>query len=86
MRLPWHIRIKIAIDAANGLTFLHEEAARAVIFRDFKTSNILLDQVNNFNLAFQILNLNISVFIQYNIYEIITTYINIAELFIFYIV
>ena len=45
MRLPWRIRIKIAVDAANGLTFLHEEASRAVIFRDFKTSNILLDKV-----------------------------------------
>ncbi|XP_022641933.1 receptor-like serine/threonine-protein kinase At3g01300, partial [Vigna radiata var. radiata] len=51
VRLPWHIRIKIAIDAANGLTFLHEEAARAVIFRDFKTSNILLDQEFNAKLS-----------------------------------
>jgi len=37
--------MKIAIDAANGLAFLHEEASRRVIFRDFKTSNILLDEV-----------------------------------------
>ncbi|KAG2384012.1 serine/threonine-protein kinase [Vigna angularis] len=30
VRLPWRIRIKIAMDTANGLTFLHEEAARAI--------------------------------------------------------
>ncbi|ESW23208.1 hypothetical protein PHAVU_004G027300 [Phaseolus vulgaris] len=51
MRLPWRIRLKIAMDAANGLTFLHEEASRAVIFRDFKTSNILLDKDFNAKLS-----------------------------------
>ncbi|KOM56678.1 hypothetical protein LR48_Vigan10g257000 [Vigna angularis] len=51
VRLPWRIRIKIAMDTANGLTFLHEEAARAVIFRDFKTSNILLDKDLNAKLS-----------------------------------
>jgi len=45
MRLPWRIRLKIAMEAATGLAFLHEEASRLVIFRDFKTSNILLDKV-----------------------------------------
>ncbi|KAG4976124.1 hypothetical protein JHK86_035598 [Glycine max] len=35
----------IAIGAANALAFLHEEASRPVIFRDFKTSNVLLDKV-----------------------------------------
>jgi len=44
MRLPWHIRLKIAMEAATSLAFLHEEASRLVIFRDFKTSNILLDK------------------------------------------
>lgn len=43
--LPWSIRMKIALGAAKGLTFLHEEAQRPVIYRDFKTSNILLDAV-----------------------------------------
>ncbi|XP_027358822.1 probable serine/threonine-protein kinase PIX7 [Abrus precatorius] len=45
--LPWPIRVKIVLGAAKGLAFLHEEAARPLIFRDFKTSNILLDA--NFN-------------------------------------
>lgn len=43
--LPWSIRMKIALGAAKGLSFLHEEAERPVIYRDFKTSNILLDAV-----------------------------------------
>jgi len=49
--LPWSIRMKIALGAAKGLAFLHEEADRPVIYRDFKTSNILLDAVSaqNYN-------------------------------------
>lgn len=45
--LPWSIRMKIALGAAKGLAFLHEEAERPVIYRDFKTSNILLDAVSS---------------------------------------
>lgn len=37
--------MKIALGAARGLAFLHEEAERPVIYRDFKTSNVLLDIV-----------------------------------------
>lgn len=37
--------MKIALDAAKGLAYLHEEAEKPVIYRDFKTSNILLDAV-----------------------------------------
>lgn len=44
--LPWSIRMKIALGAAKGLAFLHEEVQKPVIYRDFKTSNILLDTVS----------------------------------------
>lgn len=49
--LPWSIRMKIALGAAKGLAFLHEEAERPVIYRDFKTSNILLDADYNAKLS-----------------------------------
>ncbi|KAM0027044.1 putative protein kinase RLK-Pelle-RLCK-VIIa-2 family [Helianthus debilis subsp. tardiflorus] len=39
--LPWLTRIKITLGAAKGLAFLHKEE-NPVIYRDFKTSNILL--------------------------------------------
>lgn len=42
--LPWATRIKVAIGAARGLTFLHD-SDQQVIYRDFKASNILLDSV-----------------------------------------
>ncbi|KAF2295933.1 hypothetical protein GH714_035222 [Hevea brasiliensis] len=46
--LSWHLRMKIALGAAKGLAFLHEAQ---VIYRDFKTSNILLDANYNAKLA-----------------------------------
>ncbi|PIA27976.1 hypothetical protein AQUCO_07400078v1 [Aquilegia coerulea] len=49
--LPWSIRMKIALGAAKGLAFLHEEAERPVIYRDFKSSNILLDAEYNAKLS-----------------------------------
>ncbi|XP_044505252.1 probable serine/threonine-protein kinase PBL16 [Mangifera indica] len=48
--LPWSIRMKIAFGSAKGLAFLHE-AAKPVIYRDFKTSNILLDADYNAKLS-----------------------------------
>ncbi|PPD78909.1 hypothetical protein GOBAR_DD24151 [Gossypium barbadense] len=44
MPLDWNTRIKIAVGAAKGLEYMHEIANPQVIYRDFKTSNILLDQ------------------------------------------
>ncbi|CAI9766064.1 unnamed protein product [Fraxinus pennsylvanica] len=53
--LPWLTRIKIVVGAAKGLAFLHGEE-KPVIYRDFKTSNILLDsdytaKLSDFGLA-----------------------------------
>ncbi|CAN0877693.1 Putative receptor-like protein kinase At1g72540 [Linum grandiflorum] len=48
--LPWLTRLKIAAGAAKGLAFLHEEE-KPVIYRDFKTSNILLDSDYNAKLS-----------------------------------
>ncbi|KAL4579090.1 hypothetical protein LXL04_015225 [Taraxacum kok-saghyz] len=53
--IPWSTRIKIAIGAAQGLAFLHT-TEKTVIYRDFKSSNILLDgdfnaKLSDFGLA-----------------------------------
>lgn len=48
--LPWSIRMKIAFGAAEGLAYLHE-AEKPIIYRDFKTSNILLDMDYNAKLS-----------------------------------
>ncbi|KAL4295190.1 hypothetical protein GQ457_12G021660 [Hibiscus cannabinus] len=48
--LPWSTRMTIALGAAKGLAFLHE-ADKPVIFRDFKSSNILLDTDYNCKLS-----------------------------------
>ncbi|CAB4312866.1 unnamed protein product [Prunus armeniaca] len=49
--LPWMTRLKIAQDAARGLAYLHEEMDFQLIFRDFKPSNILLDEDFNAKLS-----------------------------------
>ncbi|KAF3446901.1 hypothetical protein FNV43_RR12081 [Rhamnella rubrinervis] len=48
--LPWETRLKIATGAARGLAFLHT-SEKSVIYRDFKTSNILLDGGYNAKLS-----------------------------------
>ncbi|KAI3714266.1 hypothetical protein L1987_72863 [Smallanthus sonchifolius] len=48
--LPWATRLKVAIGAARGLTFLHD-AKDQIIYRDFKASNILLDADFNAKLS-----------------------------------
>ncbi|XP_004488045.1 uncharacterized protein [Cicer arietinum] len=54
--LDWSARIKIALGAARGLAYLHEDSSPHVIHRDFKSSNILLEndftpKVSDFGLA-----------------------------------
>ncbi|GJX35074.1 serine/threonine-protein kinase PCRK1, partial [Tanacetum coccineum] len=41
--LSWKDRMKVAQDAARGLAYLHEEMDLEIIFRDIKSSNVLLD-------------------------------------------
>ncbi|XP_051113216.1 probable serine/threonine-protein kinase PBL10 isoform X2 [Andrographis paniculata] len=48
--LSWNLRLKVALGAAKGLAFLHSSRAK-VIYRDFKTSNILLDSNYNAKLS-----------------------------------
>ncbi|KAL0724850.1 hypothetical protein Bca4012_039449 [Brassica carinata] len=48
--LSWTLRIKVALDAAKGLAFLHSDPVK-VIYRDIKASNILLDSDFNGKLS-----------------------------------
>ncbi|XP_051114395.1 probable serine/threonine-protein kinase PBL19 [Andrographis paniculata] len=42
--LSWELRLQIILRAARGLAYLHEESEIQVIYRDFKSSNVLLDE------------------------------------------
>ncbi|KAK9058995.1 hypothetical protein SSX86_021614 [Deinandra increscens subsp. villosa] len=55
-RLSWKARLRIAVDIANGLQYIHEHTIPRVVHKDVKTSNILLDsqmraKIANFGLA-----------------------------------
>ncbi|KAK9168131.1 hypothetical protein Syun_000271 [Stephania yunnanensis] len=52
----WKMRIKISLDAARGIEYLHNYAVPSIIHRDIKSSNILLDanwiaRVSDFGLS-----------------------------------
>lgn len=49
--LAWFRRMKIALHAAKGLEYLHDKASPPVIYRDLKSSNILLDADYNAKLS-----------------------------------
>ncbi|KAK6161471.1 hypothetical protein DH2020_004852 [Rehmannia glutinosa] len=55
-KLSWKTRLRIAIDVANGLQYIHEHTRPKVVHKDIKSSNILLDsnmraKIANFGLA-----------------------------------
>ncbi|XP_022878386.1 proline-rich receptor-like protein kinase PERK9 [Olea europaea var. sylvestris] len=54
--MNWATRVRIAVGAARGIAYLHEDCHPRIIHRDIKSSNILLDnnfeaQVSDFGLA-----------------------------------
>lgn len=56
--LDWMQRVRIAVDAAKGLEFLHEKIQPSIIHRDIRSSNVLLfdefkAKIADFNLSNQ---------------------------------
>ncbi|KAG1346774.1 putative LRR receptor-like serine/threonine-protein kinase HSL2 [Cocos nucifera] len=54
--LDWPIRYKIALDSAEGLSYLHHDCVPPIVHRDVKSNNILLDgefgaKVSDFGVA-----------------------------------
>ncbi|XP_027356267.1 serine/threonine-protein kinase-like protein CCR4 [Abrus precatorius] len=54
--MSWPLRIKVALDAARGIEYLHNYATPPIIHRDIKSANILLDarwtaKVSDFGLS-----------------------------------
>ncbi|GFP79783.1 cysteine-rich receptor-like protein kinase 25, partial [Phtheirospermum japonicum] len=46
-RLPWPVRFKVILGIARGVVYLHKDSGLRVLYRELKTSNILLDSEMN---------------------------------------
>ncbi|KAG2623503.1 leucine-rich repeat receptor protein kinase HPCA1-like isoform X1 [Panicum virgatum] len=44
VRLDWRRRLRVVLGAAKGVAYLHELADPAIVHRDIKSSNVLLDE------------------------------------------
>ncbi|KAH0974178.1 hypothetical protein GBA52_016077 [Prunus armeniaca] len=42
--MPWMTRLQVMLGSAEGLAYLHQGLEVQVIYRDFKSSNVLLDE------------------------------------------
>ncbi|XP_062149287.1 receptor-like protein kinase HSL1 [Alnus glutinosa] len=49
--LDWPKRMKIAVGAAQGLSYMHHDCSPPIVHRDLKSSNILLDSEFNAKIA-----------------------------------
>ncbi|KAL3817963.1 hypothetical protein ACJIZ3_003868 [Penstemon smallii] len=49
--IPWITRLNVILGAARGMAYLHEGVEVQVIYRDFKSSNVLLDKDFNAKLS-----------------------------------
>ncbi|GJW58655.1 receptor-like protein kinase HSL1 [Tanacetum coccineum] len=49
--LEWSMRLKIVLDAAEGLSYLHHDCVPPIVHRDVKSNNILLDEEHGARIA-----------------------------------
>ncbi|ESQ44303.1 hypothetical protein EUTSA_v10006097mg [Eutrema salsugineum] len=57
--LPWNVRLKIAKEIADAVTYLHTEFPKTIIHRDLKLGNVFLDE--NWTAKLSCFSLSISI-------------------------